>query len=86
MNKELLAKKAQVKETAQLSTIEQVYEPIKCQNETYDCTLMSEEGQKYCIKHILQDTTAPYKQCSYIYLNGKQCTQARRSEERNDSK
>lgn len=81
MNKES-AKKAQFKEVA----MDQVKEPIRCQNETYDCTLMSEEGQKYCIKHILQDSTAPYKQCSYIYLNGKQCTQARRSEERNDSK
>jgi Potential DNA-binding domain len=58
----------------------------KCQNASYECSIASEENQQYCIKHILQDTSAPYKQCTHIYTNGKQCTQAKLIEEKNDSK
>jgi Potential DNA-binding domain len=58
----------------------------KCQNAKYECSIAAEENQQYCIKHILQDASAPYKQCTHIYLNGKQCTQAKPIEEKNDSK
>lgn len=86
MSKGLTVKKAKVKEAAEeFEAIEQIFEP-KCQNKTFECTLLPEEGQQYCIKHILQVPGAPYKQCSYIYSNGKLCTQARPSDDRNDSK
>lgn len=34
------------------------------------------EGYEYCIRHILQDNRAPFKQCAYLYASGKKCTQA----------
>lgn len=47
-----------------------------CSNIVYDCTLPRIEGYGYCLKHILQDAKAPYKQCAYLYpINGKRCTQ-----------
>lgn len=47
-----------------------------CSNIVYDCTLPRIEGYGYCLKHILQDPKAPYKQCAYLYpINGKRCTQ-----------
>lgn len=47
-----------------------------CSNIVYDCTLPRIEGFGYCLKHILQDPKAPYKQCAYLYqINGKRCTQ-----------
>ncbi|RVE46527.1 hypothetical protein evm_008818 [Chilo suppressalis] len=46
-----------------------------CGNKTYDCTLPVLSGRQYCVKHILQDPTAPYKQCSHIYSNSERCQQ-----------
>lgn len=47
-----------------------------CSNIVYDCTLPRVEGYDYCLKHILQDPKAPYKQCTYLYpSNGKRCGQ-----------
>jgi KAT8 regulatory NSL complex subunit 2 len=48
-----------------------------CSNKAYECSLQRVDGYEYCIRHILQDTKAPYRQCGYIYnSNGKRCTQA----------
>lgn len=58
---------------------------MKCQNADYECSINAEENQRYCIRHILQDTTAPYKQCTYMIAN-KQCMQAKLVEDRADSK
>lgn len=58
----------------------------KCQNKTYDCSLPLETGYQHCIKHILQDPTAPYKKCTFTFPNGKTCSQAKLSEDRKDSK
>lgn len=58
---------------------------MKCQNAGYECSINAEENQKYCIRHILQDTTAPYKQCTYM-MTSKQCMQAKLVEDRKDSK
>lgn len=58
---------------------------IKCQNPSFSCSLPTESGYSYCIKHILKDPNAPYKQCLYGFTNGKQCTQAKLAEERNES-
>ena len=35
------------------------------------------EGYEFCIKHILEDKNAPYKQCNYVSQNtGKKCPNA----------
>ncbi|XP_055378571.1 KAT8 regulatory NSL complex subunit 2 isoform X2 [Condylostylus longicornis] len=47
-----------------------------CSNRTYDCTIPRIDGYDFCIRHILQDSRAPYKQCAYIYSNNKKCVQA----------
>ncbi|XP_037908204.1 KAT8 regulatory NSL complex subunit 2 isoform X2 [Hermetia illucens] len=47
-----------------------------CSNPTYDCSIPRVEGFEFCIRHILQDPRAPYKQCAYTYpSNGKKCLQ-----------
>lgn len=57
-----------------------------CQNKAFSCSLPVEGGLQYCIRHILQDSKAPYKACTYIFGNGKQCGQAKFSEESSDKK
>lgn len=47
-----------------------------CSNPTYDCSIPRIDGYEYCIRHILQDPRAPYKQCAYTYTtNSKKCHQ-----------
>lgn len=47
-----------------------------CSNSTYDCSLTRVDGSEFCMKHILQDLNAPFKQCAYSFsLNGKRCHQ-----------
>jgi hypothetical protein len=42
-----------------------------------DCTQSPVHGHEFCIKHILQDPNAPFKQCSFITKQGKKrCTNA----------
>ncbi|CAH1999792.1 unnamed protein product [Acanthoscelides obtectus] len=46
----------------------------QCCYQSYECTQLSVDGYKYCLKHILQDKCAPFKQCQYVYSsNGKRC-------------
>lgn len=45
-----------------------------CANISYDCSLPRLDGHEYCIRHILMDPKAPYKQCTYFYgANGRRC-------------
>ncbi|XP_066142910.1 KAT8 regulatory NSL complex subunit 2-like isoform X1 [Euwallacea fornicatus] len=45
-----------------------------CAYESYECSLLSLDNSKYCIKHVLKDKNAPYKQCNFTYqYNGKRC-------------
>ncbi|KAH8312795.1 hypothetical protein KR044_012969 [Drosophila immigrans] len=47
-----------------------------CSNPTYECSLMRIDGYEYCIRHILRDPRANYRQCSHVYPNGRKCTNA----------
>lgn len=48
-----------------------------CSNPTFACSLKRVESNEFCLRHILQDPNAPYKQCLYMYpVSGKQCAQA----------
>lgn len=48
-----------------------------CSNSSYECSLARIPGYEFCLKHILQDPRAPYKQCAYIYsATAKRCLQA----------
>lgn len=43
------------------------------------------EGYEYCLKHILEDKNAPFKQCSYASGKlGKRCTNASPKSDRKD--
>ncbi|CAH0716882.1 unnamed protein product, partial [Brenthis ino] len=37
-----------------------------CAHRAYECTLPVVGGRTYCARHILDDATAPYKQCAYV--------------------
>ena len=57
----------------------------QCTYKPYECTQLTLDGFNYCLKHILQDKAAPYKQCSYIYAsNGKRCQLAAPKIEKKD--
>lgn len=46
-----------------------------CSNIAYECSLPRIDGYEYCLRHILQDPHAPYKQCTFLLTNGKRCLQ-----------
>lgn len=46
-----------------------------CSNIAYECSLPRIDGYEYCIRHILQDPTAPYLMCTFLLTNGKRCLQ-----------
>ncbi|KAK9679791.1 putative DNA-binding domain [Popillia japonica] len=46
----------------------------QCAYKPYECTQLTLDGYNYCLRHILEDKNAPFKQCSYVYTtNGKRC-------------
>ncbi|XP_022210928.1 LOW QUALITY PROTEIN: KAT8 regulatory NSL complex subunit 2 [Drosophila obscura] len=47
-----------------------------CANPTYECSQMRIDGHEYCIRHILRDPNANYRQCTHVYANGRKCTNA----------
>lgn len=50
--------------------------PETCQFPHRVCHHPCLEDYDYCLKHILEDKTAPYKTCSYVYsINGRKCNQ-----------
>ncbi|XP_076412813.1 KAT8 regulatory NSL complex subunit 2 isoform X2 [Peromyscus maniculatus bairdii] len=60
-------------------------EPLSCSFAHRPCSQPRLEGQEFCIKHILEDKNAPFKQCSYISTkNGKRCPSAAPKPEKKD--
>ncbi|XP_017110227.2 KAT8 regulatory NSL complex subunit 2 isoform X1 [Drosophila bipectinata] len=47
-----------------------------CANPTYECSLMRIDGYEYCIRHILRDPRANYRQCTHVFANGRKCINA----------
>ncbi|XP_071571082.1 LOW QUALITY PROTEIN: KAT8 regulatory NSL complex subunit 2-like [Temnothorax nylanderi] len=45
-----------------------------CHYASYECMQFCLEGYLYCAKHILEDSTAPYKPCAFVCnSNGRKC-------------
>ncbi|GFN94646.1 kat8 regulatory nsl complex subunit 2-like [Plakobranchus ocellatus] len=48
------------------------------------CTQNCLEGYNFCIRHILEDKTAPYKQCAYMTKTGRRCPSAAPKQEKKE--
>ncbi|XP_053704931.1 KAT8 regulatory NSL complex subunit 2 isoform X1 [Synchiropus splendidus] len=60
-------------------------EPQVCSFTQRQCSQPRLEGLEFCLRHILEDKNAPYKQCSYISTkNGKRCPNAAPKVEKKD--
>ncbi|CAL8366914.1 unnamed protein product [Lota lota] len=60
-------------------------EPQTCSFTQRPCSQLRLDGLEFCIKHILEDKNAPYKQCSYVSTkNGKRCPSAAPKVEKKD--
>ncbi|XP_073470184.1 KAT8 regulatory NSL complex subunit 2 isoform X1 [Aquarana catesbeiana] len=60
-----------------LTPVSRTYEALSCAYTHRPCSQPRIEGYEFCIKHILEDRNAPYKQCSYVSnKNGRRCTVA----------
>ena len=56
-----------------------------CKNSSYECYQPCLESYSYCLKHILEDPSAPFRQCCFIYnMNGRKCHNAAPGSERGD--
>lgn len=47
-----------------------------CAYPTFKCTIPKIEGFNYCKRHILIEPKGVYRQCTYVYYNGKKCLNA----------
>ncbi|XP_042748766.1 KAT8 regulatory NSL complex subunit 2 [Lagopus leucura] len=68
-----------------LTPIPRPQEPQCCSFSQRQCSQPRLEGHDFCLKHILEDRSAPFKQCSYISAkNGKRCPNAAPKPEKKD--
>lgn len=44
-----------------------------CEYVGYECTMPVLKDYLYCARHILEDPSAPYRQCMHVYHNGDRC-------------
>ncbi|KPP67472.1 KAT8 regulatory NSL complex subunit 2-like, partial [Scleropages formosus] len=62
---------------ARVAPAARAQEPQTCSFTQRPCSQPRLEGLEFCIKHVLEDKNAPYKQCSYVSnKNGKRCPNA----------
>ncbi|XP_023288963.1 KAT8 regulatory NSL complex subunit 2 isoform X2 [Orussus abietinus] len=61
--------------TAPTTTLKQPpKESHTCMYSSYECSQPILEGYSYCARHILEDSSAPFKPCSFVYnTNGRKC-------------
>ncbi|XP_013361170.1 PREDICTED: KAT8 regulatory NSL complex subunit 2 [Chinchilla lanigera] len=60
-------------------------EPLPCASAQRACSQPRLDGQEFCLKHILEDRNAPFKQCGYVSAkNGKRCPSAAPKPEKRD--
>ncbi|CAH2084164.1 unnamed protein product [Euphydryas editha] len=69
---ELVKKQEEEQLRAQLQK-EIVSRSRTCAHRAYECTLPVVGGRAYCARHILDDSTAPYKQCAHVAPSGSRC-------------
>ncbi|XP_062975848.1 KAT8 regulatory NSL complex subunit 2 isoform X2 [Elgaria multicarinata webbii] len=68
-----------------LTPVPRPQEALLCAFAHRPCSQPRLEGHEFCIKHILEDRNAPFKQCSYISTkNGKKCPSAAPKPEKKD--
>ncbi|XP_069762411.1 KAT8 regulatory NSL complex subunit 2 isoform X1 [Narcine bancroftii] len=68
-----------------LTPIPKVQETLACSFTHRPCSQARLEGQEFCLKHILEDKSAPFKQCSYISSkNNRRCPNAAPKPEKKD--
>ncbi|KAH0629148.1 hypothetical protein JD844_010996 [Phrynosoma platyrhinos] len=68
-----------------LTPVPRQQEVLSCSFAHRPCSQPRLEGHEFCIKHILEDRNAPFKQCSYISTkNGKRCPNAAPKPEKKD--
>ncbi|XP_023371137.1 KAT8 regulatory NSL complex subunit 2 [Otolemur garnettii] len=68
-----------------ITPVSRSQEPLSCSFTHRPCSQPRLEGQEFCIKHILEDKNAPFKQCSYVSTkNGKRCPSAAPKPEKKD--
>ncbi|XP_061217779.1 KAT8 regulatory NSL complex subunit 2 isoform X1 [Neopsephotus bourkii] len=68
-----------------LPPVPRAQEPLACAFTPRACSQPRLDGQEFCIKHILEDRTAPFKQCSYVSAkNGRRCPNAAPKTEKKD--
>ncbi|XP_051174563.1 KAT8 regulatory NSL complex subunit 2 isoform X2 [Leptopilina boulardi] len=49
----------------------------RCSYLSYECSQPCLDGYTYCVKHVLEDQNAPFKQCNFVYnTNGRKCQNA----------
>ncbi|XP_029171900.1 KAT8 regulatory NSL complex subunit 2 isoform X2 [Nylanderia fulva] len=60
--------------TSTATTITKRSKVQSCLYTSYECMQPCLEGYSYCAKHILEDASAPYKLCAFVYnTNGRKC-------------
>ncbi|XP_044142936.1 KAT8 regulatory NSL complex subunit 2 [Bufo gargarizans] len=60
-----------------LTPVPRTLEALSCAYAHRPCSQPRLEGYEFCIKHILEDRNAPYKQCSYVSSkNSRRCSSA----------
>ncbi|XP_015199823.1 KAT8 regulatory NSL complex subunit 2 isoform X2 [Lepisosteus oculatus] len=60
-------------------------ESHSCSFSPRPCSQPRLEGLEYCLKHVLEDKSAPYRQCSYVSSkNGRRCPSAAPKPEKKD--
>ncbi|TRZ02457.1 hypothetical protein DNTS_030284 [Danionella cerebrum] len=68
-----------------VNQVARAQEPQSCSFTQRPCSQPRLEGLEFCIKHVLEDKNAPYKQCSYVSnKNGKRCPNAAPKAERKE--